>query len=278
VAWICGGILRTMTLGGEAPGPVVRRPESLSLGIVEAGIVLGLLDLLFLAFVAVQLRYLFGGHAGLRVAGLTYAEYARRGFFELVAVAALVIPVVLLADALARPRRVFRALTVVLVVLLAVVMASAVERMRLYTDAYGLTELRLYTLAFMLWLAAVVVWMLATVLRDRHSWFMPGALVAGFATVALLNVVNPDALIARTNLDRHLEDGKELDSYYLWGLSADATPTIASRLDELDPDFRPELVPALDGAAGDWRTWNWGRSRAQDALDDYESRASAAKR
>ena len=60
VAWLCGGILRTMTMGGDAPGPVVRRPESLSLGIVEAGIVLGLLDLLFLAFVAVQLPYFFG--------------------------------------------------------------------------------------------------------------------------------------------------------------------------------------------------------------------------
>ena len=60
------------------------------LGIVELGIVLGLLDVLFLAFVLVQFRYLFGGAELVQVsATLTYAEYARRGFFELVAVAAL---------------------------------------------------------------------------------------------------------------------------------------------------------------------------------------------
>ena len=56
----CGGVLRHHDLGGDRPGPRVRRPEALSLGIVEVGIVLGLLDLLFLAFVAVQLPYFFG--------------------------------------------------------------------------------------------------------------------------------------------------------------------------------------------------------------------------
>ena len=56
----------------------VRCPEFLSLGIVEVGTVLGLLGLLFLAFVAVQVRYLFGGaERVVSTAGMTYAEYAR---------------------------------------------------------------------------------------------------------------------------------------------------------------------------------------------------------
>lgn len=184
----------------------------------------------------------------------------------------------LLGDSLARPRRLFRALTVVLVALLAIVMVSAVERMRLYTDAYGLTQLRLYTLAFLFWLAVVVVWMLAMVLRERHSLFMPGALVAGFVAVALLNVLNPDALIARTNIERHVQGRQKLDTYYLGGLSADATPTILSRLDDVPSSGRTFLVSRLEGDAGGRRTWNWSRSRAQDALDDYASSVAAASR
>src|SRR5919206_568124 len=120
------------------------------IGIVEIGIVLALVDLLFLAFVVVQFRYLFGGRALVEArTHLTYAEYARHGFFELVVVAALVLPLLLLADwALRRERRrdhrIFAVLAATLVVLLLAVVASAFERLRLYQQVYGLTELRVY--------------------------------------------------------------------------------------------------------------------------------------
>ena len=53
-------------------------------------VVLGLLDLLFLAFVAVQVGYFFGGSAHVHgITGLTFSEYARHGFWELLAAAAL---------------------------------------------------------------------------------------------------------------------------------------------------------------------------------------------
>jgi uncharacterized protein DUF4153 len=64
-------------------------------------VALGALNLLFLAFVVVQFRYLFGGEGLVEErVGLTYAEYARHGFFELVAVSVLVLVVLLAADAL----------------------------------------------------------------------------------------------------------------------------------------------------------------------------------
>ena len=182
VAWICCGVLRTMTVGGAAPGPAVRRPEFLSLGIVEAGIVLGLLDLLFAAFVAVQLPYFFGSAEVVRGAGsTTFSEYARGGFFELVAVAGLVLPLLLFADWVVRTEsrshlRLFRWLAGVQVALLFVIMGSALHRMRLYQAAYGLTELRLYTTAFMLWLGVVFGWFAWTVLRGRRERFAWGAL------------------------------------------------------------------------------------------------------
>ena len=132
----------------------VRCPEFLSLGIVEVGTVLGLLGLLFLAFVAVQVRYLFGGaERVVSTAGMTYAEYARRGFFELVTVTAIALPTLLLAHWLLRAddrrgERTFGILAGTLVALLFVVMASALQRMYLYVDEYGLTQLRFYVTAF----------------------------------------------------------------------------------------------------------------------------------
>ena len=274
-AWVGAGIVRHLLV---ERAPIAFAPDR-RFGTVEVAVVLGALNALFLAFVLVQLRYLFGGDDHVvDTTGLTYAEYARRGFFELVTVAALTTLVLLAGESLAKSRRAFRWLAAMLIVLVAVVMASALERMRLYTDAYGLTQLRLYVTAFMLWLALVFAWMLFTLLRERHSLFMPGALVAGLATLLALNAVSPDAMIARVNLDRHLEYGKQLDVDYLGGLSADATPTAVARLDRLGPDARRQLLACMEGEHDDWRTWNWGRMRAGDALRDYESSARAANR
>src|SRR4029450_7185907 len=128
------------------------------LGVTETAIVLGLLDVLFLKFVVVQFQYFFGGAARIQaVAGLTYAEYARRGFFELVGVAALVLPLLLAAHWLLRKEKardeiVFRVLAGAQIALLFVMMVSAFQRMRLYQREYGLTELRVYTTVFMGWL------------------------------------------------------------------------------------------------------------------------------
>jgi hypothetical protein len=78
--------------------------------------------------------------------------------------------------------------------------------------------------------------------------------------------------------DRHIEGEHQLDAYCLGHLSADATPTILSRLDDVPSSRQKYLVRELAGEVDDWRTWNWSRSRAQDALDDYASSVAAASR
>jgi hypothetical protein len=84
-AWIVAGLLWVALLASNPESLAFPRPTALSLGIVETSVVLGLLDALFLAFVAVQVCYLFGGaERVVETTGLTYAEYARRGFFDLV--------------------------------------------------------------------------------------------------------------------------------------------------------------------------------------------------
>jgi hypothetical protein len=120
--WVAAGLLRQL----RAPrGTAVAVPRLGQLGVVEIAVALALVNALFLAFVLVQIEAFVGGRSFVEShAHVTYSSYARSGFFELVAVAALVLPVVLLADWwTARPSRAVRALSASLVVLVLAVMA-----------------------------------------------------------------------------------------------------------------------------------------------------------
>ena len=234
--WLAAGLLRLLGRGSLTLPPRSRRGGTLGLG--EVGTVLVVVDLLFAAFVVVQFRYLFGGSELVRaLTGLSYAEYARRGFFELVAVAALSLPLLLAADHWLdrgdpiRVRR-FRQLAGVMLLLLDVMLASALLRMWLYTSQFGLTELRFYTTAFMGWLVLVFGWFVATVLRGRRERFGMGALAAGWLVLAGLNLTNPDGVIAQVNLGRAAR-GQPLDPAYAARLSADALPAFHRGLPRL---------------------------------------------
>jgi hypothetical protein len=275
-AWLAGGLLRDLLASRQEDEAVPFARPRRGLGELEVGIALVFLDLLFLAFVVVQFRYLFGGSGLVQSeVDLTYAEYARHGFFELVAVTALTLPVLLLADwALAgRSRRMFRWLAALLLALLGVVIASALQRMRLYMQHFGLTELRIYATGIILWLAVVSAWFAVTVLRGKRHAFAVGALVAGFAATFALNVLSPDALIARTNVTRPV-----VDVSYLAGLSDDAVPTLVSRIRALPSSQRAVLARRLldrGSAGGDWRSWNLARSRAAGALRSHRAQLQA---
>jgi hypothetical protein len=278
VAWLAGGLLRDLlapledrrVVSAETLEALKLRPR---LGAVELNVAVAIVDLLFLAFVIVQFRYLFGGRDLVQqTASLTYAEYARHGFFELVAVVALTLPLLLLGDwtlrADARGRRAFRWLAGSLLVLVGIVILSALQRMRLYLEQYGLTELRLYATGVILWLGVVCAWFAVTVLRGKRHAFAVGALVAGFAATLTLNALNPDALIARTNVTR-----PAVDLRYLAGLSDDAVPTLVAHLSDLPRQDRPYLAASLLDRydAGDWRSWNLSRSRADHAVQAHRA-------
>ena len=239
-----------------------------------------LLNLLFLSFVLVQIRYFFGGAATVQATGgLTYAQYARSGFFELVWVAALVLPLLLGLHWLQRPgdaraQRLFSWQAGVQVVLLFVIMASALARMRLYQGEYGLTELRLYTTAFMGWLVAVFLWFAATVLRGRRERFAFGAAAYAFALVLALHAANPDDMIVRANL-AHAQKGHAFDAEYASSLSADAVPALLSGLPSLPVTVQgtvaARLLPLWSHDPNDWRSWSLARALAFRATQSHRA-------
>ena len=297
LSWLALGLARRAFTAKITPPALedYANLDFLHLGAPTAITALALVDLLFLGFVLVQAVYLFGGSDTLARTGLTYSEYARRGFFELVTVATLVLGLILLMDWLTRfvagrGRLTINLLHGGLVALTLVILASALFRMRLYQQEFGLTELRFYTTAFMLWLGIVLVWLAVTVLRVRapagdnpgRRRFAFGALVVSLALVVALDLINPDALIARTNLTRAAAGvGQPLDAEYLaWTLSADAVPASVAGLAAVsDPALQAKLACGLQAQAEiltdrasnmDWRGANWSLSAARRTLMDID--------
>jgi hypothetical protein len=289
-AWIAAGLLWLVALGnpsfgarslgaaaGSAAMPLPR------LGATEALTVLIGLDLLFGTFVLLQLAYLFGGLDTLAASGLTYANYARRGFFELLAVGFLAGMVIAgLEAAVAERRRSYVATLLLLVALSAVILASSFLRLRLYQDAYGWTELRFYVLASIAFLAAGFAAAAGLVARDQSRWLPHAVAAAGVAVFLAINIVGPQAFVTDRNLDRALHPslvppGGQVaqDIAYLGSLDADAVPALVAALPYLaDPDRR-QAEAALydfayelrrDNSVGDPAAWNLARERARAAL------------
>lgn len=272
VGWLVAGYLRGLVFG--MPTSIPHQKIRPSFGMLEIGIPLAALSLIFLSFSVVQARYLFGGAELVQnVSGLTYAEYARRGFFELVTASALVLPVLLVADLMLdksdhkRLRR-FRILSSVLLILVAMVMDSALTRMLLYVETYGLTTDRFYATTFMIWIGLVLIWFATTTLFGDGRRFALGAVASGLAIAAILNVANPDVVISRVNLHR-ARHGSSLDVAHLGRLSADATPFLLSHLESLGKAETCELLAHVDEGrtrrGNGWRTWNLSRQRAERA-------------
>jgi hypothetical protein len=246
-----------------------RAPRALSPW--EWSIPLALLNGLFLAFVVVQVTVLFGGHGHvLRTAGLTYAEYAREGYWQLFAAAALTLAVIGTAVVVAdTPRRVHRlALRLLLGLLCAltiVVVASALRRLSVYEDAFGLTRLRLVAEAGALWLGGLFVLLIAAgVIASIRRELSRIAIIGTALSLLVFSLANPDGRIAERNVDRWRETGR-LDVAYLRTLSADAAPVFVELPRALS---RRALAPtaAKLADAEPWSSFNVSRERARDVI------------
>ncbi|HWZ29399.1 MAG TPA: DUF4173 domain-containing protein [Gemmatimonadales bacterium] len=264
--YLSWAVLRSNPITPRAP-----RMTGVTVGAVPILTSLTLTVGLFGLFVAFQAGELFGGTAWVaRAAGPSYAEYARSGFFELLAVAALVLPLLIVADRalgshLGSSGIWFRVLARTLLALLFVIIVSALNRMRLYVVAYGLSEIRLYATAAMVYVTFLASWLGATLIRRRRRRFAPGALVAGYVALTGLHVINPDALIVRVNLSRVTT--MAFDAGYAASLSADAIPTLLAGMPRLDPVTRCSVEQSLrrrwlrldESQDHDWRALNWAR-------------------
>jgi hypothetical protein len=255
------------------------------LTMIETTMVLSSINFLFLAFVIIQARYLFGGEANITTQGYTYAEYARRGFYELLAVSFMTMLLIVTLDAFTYRKReseaYFRALVAGLIVLTLVILVAAFRRLDLYENAYGYTRIRVMSGVFMIWLAALLGLLLVAILRGRQNLFWIGCLITGMGFVLTLNVLNMDGFIASRNIAR-FEETNKVDVRYLLTLSDDAIPAITTLLehDNLAASARETLLSGLgsrlyeldrDKRARGPLSYHIGKARAWNALDSHRA-------
>jgi hypothetical protein len=292
-AWLSTGYLRSFLTGTDLPlasreqaivgrgMPTVKRP---TLGMTEVATALAALDLLFLLFVIVQYRYLFGGDTLVQItANLTYADYARRGFFELVFAVVLVVPVLLAADWLLgrgtrRDTIVFRGLAGIQIVLVLAIAASAFQRLRLYYASYGLTESRSYAMVLLLWVGAILflachdraprsprpIRLRSARIRPRHC------------RAAIRRQPGRDRRTRECGADGVGGLAVRFDVAYATSLSADAVPVLIDGLSTLPSDVQCPLARHMlrrwaPDRGRSIRSWNWSASRARDAVREHEA-------
>lgn len=232
---------------------------------VEWALPVGSLTGLFALFVGVRFATLFGSddHV-LATTGLTYAEYARSGFWQLLVVTVLALGVIVLGARWAPPRALRRGLLAALAGLTLVIVASALSRMWLYQEAYGFTVLRLLVLVCELWLGLGFVLVLAAVLTRRPRRPLRAMVVAGAAALLVLAVSDPERFVAGQNVARYAETGR-IDVEYLTELSADAVPVLAG-LPEPLRSCALGPIAARSTSPGGWRSANLARAQARYVL------------
>jgi hypothetical protein len=267
------------SLGAAVASPAPAYPR---LGETEAVTVLAAVVGLFGLFVGLQLAYLFGGLDTLAAAGITYAEYARRGFFELVAVTGLAAGLVIVLHGVVEHRgRPFVSAALVLALLTAAILVSAALRLRLYQEAYGWTELRLYVYATIAWMGIGIAGGSVLLARDRLRWLGHFLAIAAVAVLVGVNVVGAERHVANENAARLLDparvpaDGRTgLDVRYAISLGDDAVPALVAALPALPVADRAIVMTDLADRwaelnrpeATGWPAWNLARERARDAL------------
>lgn len=285
-AWLFAGTMAAAWLSRDRfgwPKPTAEAAPAMAggLGTLETLIVLVAVDLVFALFVIFQVAYLFPGHDPLTVSGMTFAQYARRGFFELVIVAVLSGLLLIWLDSAVKSRtRTYLASAISLAALSGVVLVSATVRMVLYQQAYGWTELRFYTLAAIALLALGLVAAVLTLVTNRVSALPKFMVGAGFAVAIVCNVIGPQAFVTARNVERAIDpsqipaDGHTgLDTTYLELLGADSVPILIDSIARL-PDGTENAIHVLltsqarslrEESAG-WPAWNLSRQYALDVL------------
>src|SRR5256885_3610620 len=281
--------LLTLTLGANALGMrqlAVRLPQypsvpgRISIGMTEQRMILWSTAVILWLFVALQVSYLIHPPPAALGTGVTFAEFARRGFGELSFAVSIVGAIIILleyarpVDATDRDRATLQRLDFALLIALELILFSAFRRVLLYEEAYGFTDARVFAQAYMVVMALALAALAWEIWRGSISVSF-GRRVAELALGALTVLVfwNSQAWILNKNIDRARETGKFDAHYATVGMSRDAIPTLVNRRAEIPLPQRDTVEADLAcdrlSAPRRWFEWNRSVNAANDALRSY---------
>jgi hypothetical protein len=201
--------------------PIINKEISLSFKIdaIISITVLVLINSIYLLFTIVQFKYFFSGNLH---GDLTYAEYARKGFFELMFVTMINLSITVLVlnfvDTAARlMKRMIQILLTTLVLSSAVMLSSAFMRLSMYEEAYGFTFIRLMAFSFMFFLGVIYMYTLFKIWIEKLSLFH-FYFISSLLYYTGMNLIDVEKIVVTKNIDRYEQTGK-IDPVYLNSLS-----------------------------------------------------------
>lgn len=284
----------------ETPSAAARNTRMQVAGAPLLTALLTLLSLVYISYLLSQLAYFFSAFSGMMPAGsgLTSSAYARRGFFELVAISAINLTLLLLVQLVGKRGTngeipaVVKTLSLFIGGFTLLLAATALSKMVLYIRLYGMTRLRMLTSVFMIALAVTLVFVLFRLFFHRFPLVRSVIAVAAmlFVSMAFADV---DRFVSSYNVQAY-QDGrlKEIDVEHLGRLSVSAVPAVVRLLDDTDPQvaaeagtvlrhwtarltnesFRAENGQIIDRRGFSLRSFNLAEERAYELIREHYPR------
>lgn len=244
----------------------------------ELIIIIGSIAFLFAIFIAIQFRYFFSniGERELHKLGifsLTYSEYVRKGFFELVAASTIAILVMFYAlrflhKLKGRHKLLIQILSSVFIIEIGLILISAFQRINLYALTHGLTRARVFGVIFLIWLAITLIILLIQIIKQiKKEWIFKLSLAPAVVIFLVSNIINIDGLIATKF--RPSVNG-EIDYYYLSDLSFDAADTWKDAVID-SKKVVDQLEAFRNFSSEDYRKFYWAKNTLErlDSKIDY---------
>ncbi|MBE3089874.1 MAG: DUF4173 domain-containing protein [Actinobacteria bacterium] len=247
--------------------------------------ILILINAIYTIFSFIQFTYLFGGSSFIAPSSFTYAEYARRGFAELIIVTIINFGILIFGITFVKKdsKRIFvalKAFLTLLVIFTFILLISAFYRMTVYEQAYGFTYLRIFVQAFMIMLFFLFV------INIIYIWYQKLPIIKSYFIISLaiyiiMNFANVDIIIAKNNINRYFETG-QIDMVYLKGLSYDAAPEMQRLFMSVkgSPDLKEkQMAEEISGYFKErkldlknqksWQSYNISKYKAEQIIDKY---------
>ncbi len=288
--------LLALTLGANALGVrqlSVRLPEYPSvpgriwIGMTEQRMILWSAAVILWLFVALQISYFIHPPPSALGTGITFADFARRGFGELSFAVTIVGAIIIVleyarpVDLTSRERTTLQRLDFALLIALELILISAFRRVLLYEQAYGFTEARVIAQAYMVGMAIALAALAWEIGRGSISVSF-GRRVAEIALAAftVLAFWNFQAWIVNRNVDR-VASGAQFDASYLSRLSENAIPALIKRLPEIPQPQRDTVARRIACRRlpqnQRWFEWNRSVSAAREAMATWKGPACPPK-
>lgn len=233
--------------------------------------VLVIINAVYLLFTLVQFKYFFSGTLQ---ADFTFAEYARKGFFELLFVTLInlsitVIVLTFVNRATSFMRRATQIMLTILVLASSVMLSSAFIRLSMYEDAYGFTFTRVLVHSFMIFLVVIFTYTLVKIWVEKLSLFH-FYFITSLLYYTSITIVDLDKIVVKENMNRYETSGK-IDVHYLNDLSYRGVLGLIElyEKDKNIPELKTILLERKKEAIAEslpWQSYNLKREQAFEKL------------